>query len=509
MLKTIIRKVVALTISIIIIFQNIISCSARDTKSHGNDETIRENTIYEISNIENTIYETFIIENINYEINVYEIEINKYEFSEYINGIYLTELRTLDYIMAQSNLERELKIGQITVNFAIGVAVTIPILLVVPPMTVVTNVLIGMAVDATITGFFSYMESGGNSRETLYGVIEGVADGFKWGVVMSLAMEYLVAAKTGRIARTALKHVDDIPVSGRDIGKTQILMPTRIANSAESVNILIPNNTRNVFRNIPDTNQLPRGWNKLDFDNSKGILTRSGPKGEPISYSMYISGNGDKVIVGSDGVQYYVKGDIIKSFDDVPEFVTRSGNSTIRGYTGSTTSDGVSYVQKIVYDSKDNLVRVEVPVFPGNIKVSLPYEDFLKHEREQYRTADRLLVKMIKDNADFAELVTREFGENAIMLARSGGQGSLESIINQYGQEASVWLSLDTESAIRRFGQKAIEMLNKGESVGNIGYYSWHHLEDVGQLQLVSRTVHHPGNNHVGGYEIWGIGRGE
>jgi len=245
-----------------------------------------------------------------------------------------------------------------------------------------------------------------------------------------------------------------------------------ISSIADSAKILIPNKVEKTFENVAKGTRLPREWKPSKFDNTKGLLTRHGPNGEHITYTMYISNKGEKVIIGSDGAKYYVKGDSIKPFDDVPEFISKSGKPVInKGYAGTDYPDGVIYREKIVYDANGNRVRWEGPVFDNVSKfdITLPKEYLKLTEQEQYVEAYRQL---------------RE------------------------------WISNNPKEAIKRFGAENAEKIKNGDTIGNAGYYTFHHSEEVGKLQVVSRTLHqelHPEidgkHAHTGGMEIWGAGR--
>lgn len=55
------------------------------------------------------------------------------------------------------------------------------------------------------------------------------------------------------------------------------------------------------------------------------------------------------------------------------------------------------------------------------------------------------------------------------------------------------------------FTKKEVEELRRGETPTK---YTWHHHQDKGKMQLVSRKVHSE-VNHIGGYSIWGGGKNE
>jgi hypothetical protein len=245
-----------------------------------------------------------------------------------------------------------------------------------------------------------------------------------------------------------------------------------ISNIRNSNNIIIPNDIRKTFQNAQKGTRLSKKWKISKFDNTKGLLTRRGPNGEVISYDIFYSKKGEKVIFGSDGKKYYVKGDNIRPFEDVPEFISKSGNPVInKGYAGKEYPDNVFYKEKIVYDADGKLVRWEGPIFDNvsKFEVTLPKGYLKETEQEQYVEAYRQL---------------RE------------------------------WITNNPKAAIERFGAENAEMLKNGETIGNAGYHTWHHTEEVGQLQMVNRSIHqelHPEidgkHAHTGGMEIWGAGR--
>jgi len=249
-------------------------------------------------------------------------------------------------------------------------------------------------------------------------------------------------------------------------------MPLSILNLESANKILIPEKIKNTFQKINE-NKPPKKWKKVDYDNAEGILTRRGPNGEKLTYKMYISRKGERVIIGSDGVKYYVtKDNGIKPFNDVPEFISKSGRPVLgKGYVGKEYSDKVFYGEKIVYDGNGKLVRWEGPIFDNVSKfdVSLPKELLKKPEAEQYEYVYKKLREWIKDNP---------------------------------------------EEAIRRFGSENVEKLKNGDTVGNAGYLTIHHTEEVGKLQIFSREIHQEIHDdidgkhaHTGGMELWGCGR--
>jgi len=288
---------------------------------------------------------------------------------------------------------------------------------------------------------------------------------FPWWILLIIVLIILIVLFVIFI----LPHISTGLVTGLN---TIASIPLSILNMESANNILIPDNIKKTFQNINE-NQPPKKWKSLDYDNTKGILTRRGPNGEKLTYKMYISRKGERVIVGSDGVKYYVtKDNCIKPFNDVPEFISKSGRPVFnKGYVGNEYSDKVFYGEKIVYDGNGKLVRWEGPIFDNvsKFEVSLPKEFLKKPEKDQYVEAYRQLREWIKNNP---------------------------------------------EEAIKRFGTENVEKLKKGDKIGNAGYLTFHHTEEVGILQIVNRAIHQEIHDdidgkhaHTGGMELWGCGR--
>jgi hypothetical protein len=131
-----------------------------------------------------------------------------YKFGESINGIYVIRLQNQEYINAHIIIDNspELNIASIMGNIVIGGAVIVTAIVLpmlapnLPPLVaiIVTNInaahviqasLASAAIEASLSGITTYVKSGGDPRETFNRVIEGAADGFKWGAILAYGAE--------------------------------------------------------------------------------------------------------------------------------------------------------------------------------------------------------------------------------------------------------------------------------------------------------------------------------
>lgn len=70
----------------------------------------------------------------------------------------------------------------------------------------------------------------------------------------------------------------------------------------------------------------------------------------------------------------------------------------------------------------------------------------------------------------------------------------------EYANKLVFHKSLKSEKIRKMFTKKELEEMKRGETPDK---YTWHHHQNKGKMQLVSRKTHEK-VNHIGGYSIWG-----
>jgi hypothetical protein len=403
-------------------------------------------------------------------------------YSEYINGVYVTVLTPDEYKEAVIQMEngQQLNVNKVIKNIAIGSGAIILTSILLPALApglapriaiIVSNIvkesLAGAVFDASIQGIVEYISSG-DSTQAAYKAIEGGAEGFMWGAIIASAGNSFVEVK--RLNQSLVNFSDNaddfstgkrLTNSGDNIDNVAKSSSTRIASRDEIAQTMIPDDVQTVFKTSPNPTQPPKGYVCHDYPNSTGVLTRKNAVGEPISYSMYTSPAGDSVIVGSDGMKYFVQDEIIVPFEKVKVFKSQKGV----GYAGQSYDDGVYYVRKIVYDSNGELVLWEGPIFSSDFDVHLSKDILLKGNTQQFKYCERMLKE---------------------------------------------WIEKNPEEALQKFGKETLEIFKKNDYwVGNAGY-DWHHSEETGTMQLVDQIIHNQSHGnigrhvHAGGVSIWG-----
>lgn len=125
------------------------------------------------------------------------------KYSECIDGVYVSILTPEEYKNMAIVLDtgRQLDVHTIIKNIAVGSGTIIIASLLLPVLApaaaprmaviiadVLKDSLAGAALDAGISGVVEYVQSGKDTKSALYGALEGGADGFKWGAVISLPL---------------------------------------------------------------------------------------------------------------------------------------------------------------------------------------------------------------------------------------------------------------------------------------------------------------------------------
>jgi hypothetical protein len=161
------------------------------------------------------------------ELTEYASMLTRYQYSEYIDGIYVSELQTKNYIDTRIvfNDEHTLNIDNLIVNVSIGsgviilAAITIPALMpVLAPevgvivIKIINDAMLGAALDAALQGTIKYIVSGGDMEVAFYSSVEGAAEGFMWGAIVSSVARPIEQAKlfeknrqTGKVVQKNLK----------------------------------------------------------------------------------------------------------------------------------------------------------------------------------------------------------------------------------------------------------------------------------------------------------------
>jgi len=229
------NEIIAATITIILLIGNLISCSPRKPDSEkpsstpGNTTYSEATTTYAEDTVTyaektQTYAEDMIMlseDMITYteDVTYYIEDMVFYEFGEYVDDMYVIVLHTQDYIdkhtvIYDPETGREFKFGPVLAKIAVGTAVIIAcvaltvatggtaaqsipfILKIAIPYVQVAKA--GAATGAAISGAISYITSGGNLEETFYGAIEGAADGFMWGAILSPGAVKLAKLQLGK-----------------------------------------------------------------------------------------------------------------------------------------------------------------------------------------------------------------------------------------------------------------------------------------------------------------------
>jgi len=231
------RKFLALLLSVVIISLPIVPCFGQDRT--GREDTIRRRedstTLREggVTYRDDTITEPTIViidDLISYydDLISYIEEFAYYRYGEYVNGIYLINLQTQEYIDSQIILDdgTVLDIGKIAGNLLIGAvailvtAITMPYLVPnvagkVIAITVLSNASTAV-LSGAVTGTMKYIETGGNLNQAL---ISGT-NGFMWtsiflsgSEIASLSLIYKIEpalrkTKYARMVENALEIIN-------------------------------------------------------------------------------------------------------------------------------------------------------------------------------------------------------------------------------------------------------------------------------------------------------------
>jgi hypothetical protein len=123
------------------------------------------------------------------------------KYSEYIDGVYVTVLTPEEYknALLVLNSGKQLNINKIVRDVFIGTGSIVVTSILLPALApglaprmaiIITNIvrdaMLGAAFDAGISGVIEYVKSG-DTKAALYKALEGGAEGFKWGAIISSA----------------------------------------------------------------------------------------------------------------------------------------------------------------------------------------------------------------------------------------------------------------------------------------------------------------------------------
>lgn len=127
-----------------------------------------------------------------------------YRFGEYIDGVYIINLQTQEYIDAhiQIDSQYDFNIGKFLGNISIGTGVIIITAITIPALVpalgpqiavIVTHIvqasIASSAIDAAINGAITYAKTGGDTRATVNQALMGASTGFKWGAIFASGAE--------------------------------------------------------------------------------------------------------------------------------------------------------------------------------------------------------------------------------------------------------------------------------------------------------------------------------
>jgi len=244
-----------------------------------------------------------------------------YRFGEYINGVYVIRLQNLEYINARIIIDNSppLNISRIVGNVAIGGVVIVtsvllpPLAPALPPLmaTIVKSIntaqvvhasLVAAALGASISGVQTYIQSGGDPRQTFYRAIEGAADGFAWGAVLSYGTRAADVAIRFRNTETLVRNLhlagavhpqSGVPFVGRIIeygrrfyrgafpvfqSRFDATLPSNLFRASDARHFAESN--RQLWRAIQSNNQLRQSFTPEQLQQIReGIRTGTAPSG--------------------------------------------------------------------------------------------------------------------------------------------------------------------------------------------------------------------------------------
>jgi len=254
------------------------------------------------------------------EITEYAEFLVRYQYSEWIDGIYVSELRTQDYIDEQLRINDELTLNldEIIAKVAIGGGVVILAVISIP-MTggltgpLVATMVIGSAADAAmdsaIGGTLKYIESGGDMTQVLYSAVEGAADGFMWSAVIVPVVRPIEKAvlihknrRTGRIAQKALSSSDELNTTQRVVSfnestkRTPKTGGTWTGERGNSVFKPDLDKAPNVFNYDP-----PKTWRDI-IKGNKDFIHKD--KNIPENIKNRLNDVYDRIINGDEGIPF-------------------------------------------------------------------------------------------------------------------------------------------------------------------------------------------------------------
>jgi hypothetical protein len=190
-----------------------------------------------------------------------------YRFGEYVDGVYIIDLQTKEYIDAHIQIDTryDLNVSKILGNISIGIgaiiiaAIAIPAIvpalgpqIVVIVTQIVKTSIAGAAIDAALEGTITYIKTGGDTRATINHAIEGASEGFKWGAVIASGTEIAsVAIKSAKALRIKTIRDDllgtvypgtDVPYVEKTIIKDGKFIKGVFPEFESKFNTYLPNN---------------------------------------------------------------------------------------------------------------------------------------------------------------------------------------------------------------------------------------------------------------------------
>ncbi|MDR1949220.1 MAG: hypothetical protein LBQ38_07500, partial [Spirochaetaceae bacterium] len=262
---------------ILIIIGNITACSRQPAQSDENDDSFvsdvfeDSNGLFSGDSFENTLVE-FDDGNMDFYSDAFTDELANFifdEYSEYVDGVYVTTLTPDEYNNALLTLEsgQQVNISKIVKHLVIGGGAIILTSILLPALApglaprmaiIVTNVikeaLVGAVFDGAMRGIIEYAESG-DSQAAAYKAIEGGAEGFMWGAIIASGVTAFTEIKLAK----QLSRVDDKLVNFSD----------DVAKQADDVYKNIPRDhwgpdgkgIRGNSDYMPSLDDIPRRWN--------------------------------------------------------------------------------------------------------------------------------------------------------------------------------------------------------------------------------------------------------
>jgi guanyl-specific ribonuclease Sa len=373
--KRTVKSVIALYLIVILLGFNTISCSNRQDYDSANERInadeffldTYEDTGYLFDR--NEEYISVLSEFDSGEVDFYSDEFILVledfiydEYSEYIDGVYVSVLSPEEYNEALLVFDsgQQLNINKIIKNVAIGAGSIIVTSILLPALApglvprmaiIITNIVrdafIGAAFDAGLTGVVEYIKSG-DTKSALYGAMEGGAEGFMWGAIVSSAVhsfaEIRLLKQSQQLDERLVSfsdNTDDI----QSVKKNNNSIHQKTSNSTTAgVAGKVPQDADDVLEIILDNGKRPKGYTKWGkrWINRESRLPTHDVNDNLITYKEYDvhplpfgSRGRERIVIGSNGTYYYTS-DHYTSFTQI---YSKSQKSYNGGYYGGLRTE--------------------------------------------------------------------------------------------------------------------------------------------------------------------------